>query len=67
MIGQGGGTYGPGPTDWSAPLPVGVFLDSSVVAYLERFADVVWEGAALSNDVPDQLRRQIDALRVLML
>lgn len=52
--------------DWRAPIPAAIFLDTSIVIDLERFQEHVFEGAPLEPTLPDQQRRQIEALRVLM-
>lgn len=66
MVGQGKGTFGPEPGDWAPPVPAAIFLDTSIVAYLETYGEQVWEGAEIPPTLPDQQRRQIDALRTLM-
>ncbi len=66
MVGQGKGTYGPEPGDWAPPVPAAIFLDSSIVIDLDKYAEQIWDGAELPAEVPDQQRRQIEALRVLM-
>jgi hypothetical protein len=66
VAGQGKGTFGPEPGDWRAPLPPAIFLDSSVVIYLEKFAGNIWDGILLPTSVGEQLARQIASLRVLV-
>lgn len=63
---QSKGYFGPGPGDWSPPVPAGIFLDSSIVVYLETYGEQIWDNAAPDPALPEQQRRQIEALRVLM-
>src|SRR5664280_1135514 len=60
------GHFGPNPCDWSPPLPAGVFLDSSIVVYLEKYGEQIWDNTAVDPALPEQQRRQIEALRILM-
>lgn len=66
MVGQGKGKHGPEPGEWTPPVPGAIFLDSSIVIDLDQYAEQVWEGAPVPSAVPEQQRRQIDALRVIM-
>ena len=66
MVGQGKGSYGPEPGDWAPPVPAAIFLDTSIVIDLDTYGEQVWEGAEIPTTLPDQQRRQIDALRILM-
>ena len=54
------GHFGPEPGDWSPPLPAGIFLDSSIVMYLEKYGEQVWENVAADPALPEQQRQQID-------
>jgi hypothetical protein len=63
---QSKGYLGPGPGDWSPPVPAGIFLDSSIVVYLETYGEQIWDNVAPDPALPAQQRRQIEALRVLM-
>jgi hypothetical protein len=47
-------------------IPEGIFLDTSIVAYLDRYGDEIWESVQLDPNLPEQLLRQIEALGVLM-
>ena len=60
------GAYGPEPGDWAPPVPGAIFLDSSIVIYLESFGPQIWEDEPIPDELPDQQRRQIEALVVLM-
>ena len=60
------GPFGPEPGDWRPPIPAGIFLDTSIVAYLDTYSAQVWDGAPIYHWLPDQQVRQINALRVLM-
>lgn len=51
----------------NAWLPRGVFLDTSVVAYLVDHGEAIFENRAPDPSLAEQQRRQIEALRVLML
>ncbi len=66
MVGKGEGTFGPDPGDWAPPVPAAIFLDTSVVIDLDMYGEQVWDGTEIPVTVPDQQRRQIEALRVLM-
>ena len=63
---QSQGHFGPNPGDWSPPLPAGVFLDSSIVVYLEKYGEQIWDNTDADPALPEQQRRQIEALRILM-
>ena len=52
--------------DWRPPIPAAIFLDTSIVLDLDRFGEHIFDGAPLGPNLPDQQRRQIEALRVLM-
>ena len=52
--------------DWRPPIPAVIFVDTSIVLDLERFGEHIFDGAPLGPILPDQQRRQIEALRVLM-
>ncbi len=52
--------------DWRAPIPAAIFLDTSIVAYLENFGECIFDGVPVDPALPDQQQRQIEALRVLM-
>lgn len=60
------GRFGPDPGDWRPDVPAGIFLDTVIVAYLENFAEVIFEGAPIDPAVPQQQARQLEALRLLM-
>src|SRR2546429_121151 len=48
------------------PIPYGIFLDTSVVAYLETHAAAIFERGPIDGALPAQLQKQIHALRILM-
>lgn len=48
------------------PIPVGLFLDRSVVALLEDHVEEVFDGTESDRTPPKQLAAQIVTLRVLM-
>lgn len=52
--------------DWRPPIPAAIFLDTSIVAYLENFGGHIFDGAPLEVTLPAQQQRQVEALRVLM-
>lgn len=52
--------------DWRPPIPAAIFLDTSIVLDLDRFGEHIFDGVPLGPTLPDQQRRQIEALRVLM-
>jgi hypothetical protein len=52
--------------DWRAPIPGAIFLDTSIVLYLEDFGEHIFDGAPLEKPLPDQQQRQLAALTVLM-
>jgi len=58
--------YAPDDMDWRAPIPGAIFLDTSIVLYLEDYGEYIFDGALLEKPLPDQQRRQLTALRVLM-
>src|SRR5665811_19743 len=60
------GHFGPEPGDWSPPIRAGIFLDSSIVVYLEKYGEQIWECTAADPALPEQQRIQIEALRILM-
>lgn len=60
------GTFGPEPGEWHPPIPSGIFLDTSIVAYLETYGAQVWNGEPIDDALPHQQVRQLQALRVLM-
>ena len=60
------GRFGPEPADWSPAVPVGIFLDSSIVIYLQDYGTQIWENETLPTYLSAQQRRQIDALRTIM-
>jgi hypothetical protein len=47
-------------------LPRGVFLDTVIVAYLAEYGGAIFESEPIDPALPDQQRRQIEALQVLM-
>jgi hypothetical protein len=47
-------------------LPRGIFLDTSIVADLVDHGEAVFENAPPDPALPEQQRRQLEALRVLM-
>ena|ERR1035437_7661897 len=63
---QSQGYFGPNPGDWSPPLPAGVFLDSSIVVYLEKYGEQIWDNTDADPALPEQQSRQIEALPILM-
>jgi hypothetical protein len=66
MVGQGEGRFGPGPHDWTPPVPLAIFLDTSIVIDLETYGDTLWDGAPVPPTLPDQHRRQLEALKLLL-
>jgi hypothetical protein len=60
------GRFGPEPGEWHPPIPAGIFLDTSIVAYLETYGAQVWDRAAIDESLPVQQIRQLEALVVLM-
>lgn len=58
--------FGPEPGEWHPPIPAGIFLDTSIVAYLETYGGQIWEGEPIDPALPSQQVRQIQAMRVLM-
>lgn len=52
--------------DWRPPIPEVIFLDTSVVLDLEDFGEHVFDCTPLELTLPDQQRRQIEALRMAM-
>ncbi len=53
--------------DRTPPVPYGVFLDSSIVIYLEEYGEQIFDGVAVDPALPSQLQEQMEALRVLMM
>jgi predicted nucleic acid-binding protein len=49
------------------PVPYGIFLDSSIVIYLEKYGEQIFDGVAVDPALPSQLQEQLEALRVLMM
>jgi hypothetical protein len=47
-------------------LPAGVFLDTSIVAYLVEHGTTIFESQPIDPGLSEQQQRQIEALRVLM-
>ncbi|MGD0862070.1 MAG: hypothetical protein ABSA21_04850 [Candidatus Limnocylindrales bacterium] len=66
LEGESNGHFGRAPGHWSSPLPAGIFLDTSIVVYLETYGEEIWDNTAPDPALPEQQRRQIEALRVLM-
>jgi hypothetical protein len=53
--------------DRTPPVPYGIFLDSSIVIYLEEYGEQIFDGLAVDPALPMQLQEQLEALRVLMM
>jgi predicted nucleic acid-binding protein len=53
--------------DRTPPVPYGIFLDSSIVIYLEKYGEQIFDGVAVDPALPWQLQEQLEALRVLMM
>ena len=53
--------------DRTPSVPYGIFLDSSIVIYLEKYGEQIFDGVAVDPTLPLQMEEQLDALRVLMM